>query len=84
MRKMHVQLCVFPMILENNIILWPKHCVYTQPKKNIFQAKMMDTPTENIFSRPKHYMDKRSGHYYFFSGKSHFRGYEVVILDHDT
>ena len=28
-------------------------------------------------SRPKHYMDKRSGHYYFFSGKSHFRGYQV-------
>jgi len=36
---------------------------------------------EKCRNRPKHYMDKRSGHYYFFSGKSHFRGYEASWLD---
>ena len=32
-------------------------------------------------SRPKHYYDKRSGHYYFFSGKSHFGSYAASWLD---
>jgi len=36
---------------------------------------------EKCENRPKHYMDKRTGHYYFFSGKSHFGEYKASWLD---
>ena len=36
---------------------------------------------EKCANRPKHYYDKRSGHYYFFSGKSHFGSYAASWLD---
>ena len=31
-------------------------------------------------NRPKHYMDKRTGHYYFYSGKSHHGALKVRPL----
>jgi len=36
---------------------------------------------EKCKHRPKHYMDKRSGHYYFYSGKSYFTGYKASWLE---
>jgi len=36
---------------------------------------------EKCENRPKHYYDKRSGHYYFFSGKAHFGSYAASWLD---
>ena len=41
-------------------------------------GRLLATPrVEKCEKRPKHYMDKRTGHYYFFSGKSHFGKYKV-------
>ena len=43
-------------------------------------GRLLATPrVEKCEKRPKHYMDKRTGHYYFFSGKSHFGEYKVII-----
>ena len=81
--------------LQCKNILWNQKCVKFSQTNTIFDSKTLYTP-EDIISvqnkqganqgddifppRPKHYMDKRSGHYYFFSGKSHFRGYQVRLL----
>ena len=43
-------------------------------------GRLIATPrVEKCENRPKHYMDKRTGHYYFFSGKSHFGEYKVRV-----
>ena len=45
-------------------------------------GRLLATPrAEKCEKRPKHYMDKRTGHYYFFSGKSHFGEYKASWLD---
>jgi len=45
-------------------------------------GRLLATPrVEKCEKRPKHYMDKRTGHYYFFSGKSHFGKYKASWLD---
>ncbi|XP_023339500.1 uncharacterized protein LOC111709818 [Eurytemora carolleeae] len=36
---------------------------------------------EKCNARPKHYLDKRTGHYYFFSGKTDYGSYEASWLD---
>ena len=36
-------------------------------------GRLVASPSlEACKNRPKHYMDKRTGHYYFFSAKSHY------------
>ena len=41
-------------------------------------GRLVATPSlEACKNRPKHYMDKRTGHYYFFSGKSKFGALKV-------
>jgi len=45
-------------------------------------GRLIATPRlDKCNNRPKHYMDKRSGHYYFFSGQSHFGSYKASWLD---
>jgi len=45
-------------------------------------GRLLATPrVEKCEKRPKHYIDKRTGHYYFFSGKSHFGNYKASWLD---
>ena len=38
---------------------------------------MASPSLEACKNRPKHYMDKRTGHYYFYSGKSHHGALKV-------
>ena len=41
-------------------------------------GRLVATPSlQACKTRPKHYMDKRTGHYYFFSGKSKFGSLQV-------
>jgi len=45
-------------------------------------GRLVASPSlEACKNRPKHYMDKRSGHYYFFSGKSKYGALKVGWLD---
>jgi len=45
-------------------------------------GRLLATPrVEKCESRPKHYMDKRTGHYYFFSGQSYLGNYKASWLD---
>lgn len=45
-------------------------------------GRLLATPrVEKCKDRPKHYMDKRTSRYYFFSGKSHFGEYKASWLD---
>lgn len=45
-------------------------------------GRLISNPREDkCSSRPKHFMDKRTGHYYFFSGRSHFKSYKASWLD---
>ena len=44
-------------------------------------GRLVATPSlEACKNRPKHYMDKRTGHYYFFSGKSKFGALKVSCV----
>ena len=44
-------------------------------------GRLVATPSlQACKERPKHYMDKRTGHYYFFSGKSKFGSLKVSCL----
>ena len=41
-------------------------------------GQLLATPrVEKCENRPKYYMEKRAGHFYFSSGKSHFGEYKV-------
>jgi len=45
-------------------------------------GRLVATPSlQACKTRPKHYMDKRTGHYYFFSGKSKFGSLQTSWLD---
>jgi len=45
-------------------------------------GRLVASPSlEACKNRPKHYMDKRTGHYYFYSGKSHHGALKVGWLD---
>jgi len=45
-------------------------------------GRLVASPSlEACKNRPKHYMDKRTGHYYFFSGKSKYGALKVGWLD---
>ena len=45
-------------------------------------GRLVASPSlEACKNRPKHYMDKRTGHYYFYSGKSHHGALKVRPFD---
>ena len=45
-------------------------------------GRLVASPSlEACKNRPKHYMDKRTGHYYFYSGKSHHGALKVRVFD---
>ena len=45
-------------------------------------GRLVASPSlEACKNRPKHYMDKRTGHYYFYSGKSHHGALKVRAFD---
>ena len=45
-------------------------------------GRLVASPSlEACRNRPKHYMDKRTGHYYFYSGKSHHGALKVRRLN---
>ena len=56
--------------LENNL----ECCIRTS-------GRLVASPSlDACKNRPKHYMDKRSGHYYFFSGKSKYGALKVIFV----
>ena len=61
-----------------------KNQLFLKSQVSLFRTsgRLVASPTlEACKNRPKHYMDKRTGHYYFFSGKSKFGALKVSSTD---